>query len=509
MTDPKRPVPPPPDGLGVPQEPAPVKVVGSTLAFGPPLAAIPAIPQPKGPPPPPASPPPANKPIEAPEPKPVAKIQVTGGLLGKILVDNKLLTIEQRDHCVRLLGEPGCTVKFGEAAVKLGYITEQILDRALKAQQKYIKGVHKEQSKMIPLPEEVAKVQSTARTGSKQMMNWLISALRHGASDLHIMTGQPLVLRHMGRLIKSKDPPLDIEAARSVLFSVLDDDEIEQYETRHSLVKCFDLNGGGRVRANIFRHQTGINGAFRLIPEQAPSLVSLNLPPSLAKFTTYAQGLVLITGPIGCGKTTTMAALVDIINQERNCHIITIEDPAEFIHKCNQSLITQREVGLHTGSYSAALRASLREDPDVIVVGEMRDLETARLTVTAAETGHLVFATLHTENAVRSINRVLDLFPPDEQNQVRMVISESLRGVISQRLVPRADVPGRIPVVELLFFTPAMRNLIRDQKIYQLKNAIQISRDLGNQTVADHARELFEKRLISEKTHEWLCAREG
>jgi twitching motility protein PilT len=336
------------------------------------------------------------------------------------------------------------------------------------------------------------------------MLTWLDSTLKHRASDLHLMSGKPPILRLHGQLIAAKDQPIEAAAAESLLTSLLTGEERHVLERDQSVVKCIDLPGGARARACIFRHMRGLNGVFRLIPDHVPSLVALNLPPILGKFTTYAQGLVLVTGPIGSGKTTTLAALVDIINSERNQHIITIEDPIEFVHTNRCSLITQRQVGVHTGGFAVALRAALREDPDVIVVGEMHDRETAQLAVTAAETGHLVFATLHTQNAIRSINRVLDMFPAEEQGQVRTVLAESLRGVVSQQLVPRADVPGRVPAVELLFVTPAIRNLIRDQKVHQLKNALRISRAVGNLSVEDHAAELKAQKLISDKTFESL-----
>jgi len=358
------------------------------------------------------------------------------------------------------------------------------------------------------LPEEVAKVggeMAKSTSEGAKLRKWLASALKYGASDLHIMTGQPLVLRHMGRLVKSREPALLAKDTREVLLSILSDSEREQLETKLTVLSCFDLKGGGRVRGSIYKHKDGYNATFRMIPARVPSLVSLHLPSQIAKFTTYSQGLVLITGPIGCGKTTTMAALVDIVNQERQEHIITVEHPIEFLHQNSKSLVTQREVGRHTHTFSSALRAALREDPDVIAVGEMNDIDTARLAVTAAETGHLVFATLHTENAVRTINRVLDIFPPDEQGQVRSMLSESLRGIICQRLVTRSDEPGRIPAVEMLFTTPAMRNLIREQKVHQLPNAIRMSRNIGNQILEDHARELLDAGQINQETYERLC----
>jgi len=468
---------------------------------------IPSVPpKKKSPPSPPPAPPRAN-----------VNVIVKTALIGNILVQNGLLTQEQQRAVLQIQADPSNTLRFGEIAVSKGFVAIEHLNKALVAQQKYVKTVQKEQSLLVRLPEEVAKVKtelmsqktSGESVGAKHLYKWLTSALKHGASDLHIMTGEPLILRHMSKMVKSKDKPLTKEVIQSALGSVLDASERESYKTNHSVVKCFDLPGGGRVRANIFKHMNGMNGTFRLIPEKIPFLVNLNLPSSLAKFTTYAQGLVLVTGPIGCGKTTTMASLLDIINQERKHHIITIESPCEFVHKSNRSLVTQRQVGTHTNTYGAALRAALREDPDVIAVGEMNDLETARLTISAAETGHLVFATLHTENAVRSINRLLDIFPPEEQNQVRGVISESLRGVISQILVKRNDAPGLIPVAEILFMTPAMRNLIREQKVYQLPNAIKVSKDLGNQLLEDHAREMLTDDKISKKTFEKILAGKG
>ncbi|MBN2343203.1 MAG: PilT/PilU family type 4a pilus ATPase [Deltaproteobacteria bacterium] len=436
-------------------------------------------------------------------------LKVTGGLLGQILVDNGFITDDQRDYCLKLQSQSGNFFRIGELAVKQEFISEENLALCLKAQKTYVQGIKKEQSRMIRLPEEVAKAQlASDGQGAAMFKKWLSSALKHGASDLHVMTGQPLVLRHMGKLVRSKQSQISAERATEVLESVLSDADKEQLKQNSSILKCIELKGVGRARANVFRHMGGLNGTFRLIPKNPPSLVSLNLPSQLAKFTTYAQGLVLVTGPIGCGKTNTMAALVDIVNRERRNHIITIERPVEFIHQNARSIVTQREVGIHTKGYASALRAALRQDPDVIVVGEMNDVETARLAISAAETGHLVFATLHTDNAVRTINRVLDIFPPDEQNQIRSMLSESLRGVVCQRLVARHNEPGLIPVMELLFTTPAIRNLIRESKVYQLPNAIRMSKELGNRTFSDYAAEMVSRGDISEATYEQFCMEE-
>ncbi|NLN61438.1 MAG: PilT/PilU family type 4a pilus ATPase [Myxococcales bacterium] len=468
------------------------------------------------PPPPPAKPAPPPtpaKPAPRPPATPPAPFKATTGLLGNILVENRLLTNAQRDAVLQLQRQSGHAARFGQLAIQQGLITEADLQRALAAQKKFVQNVQREQSRAIRLPEEVARVgadiASLTTASSAKINKWLASAAKYGASDLHIMAGHPLVLRHGGRLIKSREQALTADDTYRTLTSILSESEREVLKTQHAIVTCLTLKDGTRVRGSVYRHMGGYNGTFRIIPAQVPSLVSLHLPSQIAKFTAYAQGLVLITGPIGCGKTTTMAALIDIVNQERQDHIITVERPIEFVHKNMRSLVTQREVGTHTRSFSDALRAALREDPDVIAVGEMNNIETARLAVTAAETGHLVFATLHTENAVRTVNRVLDIFPPEEQGQVRSMLSESLRGVICQRLVPRSDEPGLIPAVELLFTTPAMRNLIRDQKVHQLPNAIRMSRNVGNRTLPDYAQELFEQKRISQETYEQLCQEEA
>ncbi|MDD5309768.1 MAG: PilT/PilU family type 4a pilus ATPase, partial [Deltaproteobacteria bacterium] len=448
-----------------------------------------------------------------------------GGMIGAILVENNLLTDEQRQKCLAAQAKSDGSMHFGEIAVRLGFINKEILAIVLDAQKKYVHQVREEQSRVIPLPAELleelpeepsappfaserSERQGPGRDHGKEaarLLGWLAAALARGASDLHVMAGKAPILRYQGQLMASNKGALDGAAVESLLASILDEEELRTLKTRKAVVKCVDLPEGGRARCNIFHHLRGMNGVFRLIPEEIPSLVSLNLPSVVGKFTTYAQGLVLVTGPISSGKTTTLAALVDIVNRERRQHIITIENPVEFVCRSKCSLVTQREVGPHTMSFGNALRAALREDPDVIVVGEMNDLDTARLATAAAETGHLVFATLHTQNAVRSINRLLDMFPPEEQGQIRTVLAESLRGAVSQRLVPRADAPGLIPAVEVLVVTPAVRNLIHEKKIYQLRNAMQVSRDAGNMSFQEHANLLLEKGVIAQETHGMLC----
>lgn len=431
---------------------------------------------------------------------------VRSGMLGTILVDNGLLTAGQRDECLKLQSIPGSDSPFGEIAVQLGYVSRETLEEVLKAQRAYVKNVRREQSVAIPVPDALLELelQPEEDVEAQRMMAWLGSAMRHGASDLHLMTGKPIVLRRHGRMVVSRDRPLSANDASGYLRSILSEEDLDLLDRDFSVTRCFDLPGGGRARACIFRHLSGMNGVFRLIPSKVPSLTDLNLPEAIGKFTTFAQGLVLISGPISSGKTTTLASLVDIINRERHRHIITVEDPIEFVHENRASLITQRQVGVHTDSFSGALRAALREDPDIIVVGQMHDPETARLAVTAAETGHLVFATLHTQSAIHSINRVLDIFPPGEQAQVRAILAESLKGVVAQQLVPRADVQGRVPVTELMFANPAVRNLIREDKIHQVHSALRVSKESGNLTMEEHAQLLLDRGLISQKTRDGL-----
>jgi twitching motility protein PilT len=260
---------------------------------------------------------------------------------------------------------------------------------------------------------------------------------------------------------------------------------------------AYTLAGKGRFRSNAYRQQRGIDAVFRVIPPRPPSLTELGLPTSLARLSNYHQGMVLLTGPAGCGKSSTLAALVNIINEERRDHIITIEDPIEYIHPSKQCVVNQRQVGPHTGSFARALRGALREDPDVIAIGELRDLETISLALTAAETGHLVLATLHTNNSIRTVNRILGVFPPNQQDQIRTMVSESLRAIVSQRLIPRADGHGRVPALEILMANKAVGNLIRENKTFQIKSVLQTGASHGMCLLDASLAELVKTRVIT------------
>jgi len=317
------------------------------------------------------------------------------------------------------------------------------------------------------------------------------------ASDLHITVGIPPVLRLNGKLIKLDLPELKSTDIHEMIYSIINDEQKVKYEKIHELDFSFGLEDMTRFRINIFKTRLGEAAAFRLIPERIKTLAQLGLPEELAVFTKKTKGFVLVTGPTGSGKTTTIASLIDIINQERYEHIITIEDPIEFIHNHKNCIIDQREVGIHTDSFAYALRSALREDPDVILVGEMRDLETISMAVTAAETGHLVFSTLHTNSAAETIERIINVFPPHQQNQIRMQVAESLLGIVAQTLIPTLDEEGRVPALELMIATPAIRNIIREEKTYQMPAMIQMGKKDGMISLDQTLKELLVEGKIS------------
>ncbi|MBA7634801.1 Twitching mobility protein [subsurface metagenome] len=315
------------------------------------------------------------------------------------------------------------------------------------------------------------------------------------ASDLHITVGVPPILRINGKLRKLDLPELNLRDVHEMIYRIINDKQKDKYEKLRELDFSFELEDMTRFRTNIFKTRLGEAAAFRLIPEKIKSLAELNLPKEINIFTKKTKGFVLVTGPTGSGKTTTLAALIDIINRERYEHIITIEDPIEFIHTHKNCVIDQREVGIHTDSFAYALRSALREDPDVILVGEMRDLETISMAVTAAETGHLVFSTLHTNSAAETVERIINVFPPHQQSQIRIQVAESLLGIVAQTLLPTIDEEGRVPALELMIATPAIRNIIREEKIHQMQSVIQMGRKDGMLSLDQSLKNL----LIDEK----------
>lgn len=326
----------------------------------------------------------------------------------------------------------------------------------------------------------------------------LARARELGASDVHINVGEPPWMRVAGVVQRVEgSAALSAEETRSWLLPALDPRRLKIYEELGEIDLCHVIPEVGRYRANLFTERRGLCGSFRVIPNIPPTLQELRAPPHLVELLDFHQGIIVVSGPAGCGKSTTMTALVNLINETKPHHIITLEDPIELVHPVKTALINQREIGRHTGSFSRALRGALREDPDVIVVQELRDPETIRMALTAAETGHLVFTTLHTTSAIQTIDRLVDAFPPEEQQQVRMSLSESLKYVICQTLIPRADGEGRVAVFELLKGTLSVGNLIREAKTFQLPSLMQIGKSIGMRTVDMALEELLALKLIT------------
>ncbi|MCS7310221.1 MAG: type IV pilus twitching motility protein PilT [Armatimonadetes bacterium] len=318
-----------------------------------------------------------------------------------------------------------------------------------------------------------------------------------GASDLHLCAGVPPVIRVDGRLIPTNYEKATPQDTQRLMYDILTDEQIQRFESTLELDFSYSLGKMARFRVNVYRDRGAVAAAFRLIPTRIPTIRELNLPPVLEELTRLPRGLIIVTGPTGSGKSTTQAAMINQINMERSVHIVTIEDPIEYLHTHRFSIINQRELGQDTKSFHNALRAVLREDPDVILVGEMRDPETIALAITAAETGHLVIATLHTNSAASTVDRIVDVFPPGQQEQVRIQLSNSLQAVICQQLLPRAGQPGRVPAVEVMIATPAIRNLIRENKAHQITSVIQTSGNIGMQTMDQSLRDLYMKGWIT------------
>jgi twitching motility protein PilT len=323
-------------------------------------------------------------------------------------------------------------------------------------------------------------------------------------SDLHLAAGVPPVIRVDGALLATNfEPMTDFEVQR-MIYAILTDEQIRIFETELELDCSYQLKGVSRFRVNIYRDRGAVAGAFRVIPSKIPTIRELGLPLVLEELSRRPRGLVLVTGPTGSGKSTTLAAILGQINNERSTHIITIEDPIEYLHTHRKSLINQRELGMDTRNFAQALKHSLRQDPDVILVGEMRDLETMALAITAAETGHLVFSTVHTNNAAQSVDRIVDVFPPGQQEQIRIQLSNNLEAIVSQQLCPRAGTPGRVAALEIMIASPAIRNLIREAKAHQITSIIQTSAHLGMQTMDQCLRDYYHRGLI---TYEEAMAR--
>ncbi len=318
-----------------------------------------------------------------------------------------------------------------------------------------------------------------------------------GASDLHLVSGSQPILRVHGDLERVKYKLMENDELKSLLYEICPENKIKVFEETGDIDFGYEVPNLARYRCNFFQQKWGIGAVSREIPSEILTAEQLGLPPVLNKLAMQHKGLILVTGPTGSGKSTTLAAMVDYVNRNKKSHILTVEDPVEFVHKSQGCVVNHREVGLHTQSFKAALRGALREDPDIILVGEMRDLETIELALEAASTGHLVFGTLHTQSAAKTVDRVIDVFPANQQAQIRTTLSESLKGVVAQNLFKRIDKKGRIAVLEILVVTPATSNLIREGKTFQIPSVIQTGKKYGMQSLDDAILEAMQAKKIS------------
>jgi twitching motility protein PilT len=331
------------------------------------------------------------------------------------------------------------------------------------------------------------------------LVDILVEVLERKASDLHLTAGSPPVIRVAGNLIRLDYPRMNTNDTRDLIYSILSQDQRQKLENEWEIDFSYSVPGRARFRVNAYFQRNALGAAFRLIPAEIKSLEELIMPPILYKLAQKPRGFVIVTGPTGCGKSTTLAAMIKEINENRDVHIMTIEDPIEFLHRHNKSIVNQREVGTDTQSFNRALKSVLRQDPDVILVGEMRDTETMQTALTAAETGHLVFATLHTQDAPQTIDRIIDVFPPHQQSQIRVMLASTLMGICTQQLMPTTDGLDRVCACEILIPTPAVRNLIREAKTHQIYSVMQTGTKFGMQTMDTSLAEWVRRGKVSKE----------
>jgi twitching motility protein PilT len=440
-------------------------------------------------------------------------------LFGRIALHYKLVSQDQLTQATTLWNQEGGLRGLGEILLESGVLNVRQLEQLRNVQRDYLAKQKAQQEQPAaapppppppiavpqpapapppaaapapaPVPQAAPAAQPAAappvatvsvaswRQADRRLETLLTYTVQQKASDLHIHSAAPVKLRRNGVLSDLEDESLTREVSEAMIREILTPEQQRDLDEHGQIDFAYTIANVGRFRANAYRQQRGMDAVFRAIPPNPPTLEELGLPANLSRFANFHQGMVLLTGPAGCGKSSTLAAMLNIINLDRQDHIISIEDPIEYIHRSQKCVVNQRQVGRHTNSFARALRAALREDPDIIAIGELRDLETISLALTAAETGHLVLGTLHTNNAIRTINRLLGVFPPEQQEQIRTMVSESLRAVVSQRLVTKADGSGRVPALEVLVCNKAVGNLIRDNKTFQIKSVLQTGGSQG------------------------------
>lgn len=410
-------------------------------------------------------------------------------LFGQILLNFNLVSKEQLEKAVELQRKQNPPKLLGEILMEQGLLDEKSLRSILSVQKRKL-----ELSKtLIRGPES----QLTARLRNAPASEYLRVAKELGASDLYLTSALPPLIRQHGNLVDLPMDPLSFEESRKLIFSLLTKEQVDEYYAKKYVDFCLELPEIGRFRTNIYRHLKGIAANFRVIADKVWPFEKIGLPGIVRQFTELSRGLVLVTGPAGSGKSTTMASLIDLINREQALHILTIEDPIEVVFQSDKSFVSQRQVPGHSKSFATALRAALREDPDVIVVGEMRDPETVSTAITAAETGHLIFGTLHTQNAYRTVLRVLDQFPAQKRDHIRTLLAGVLRGVISQQLIPNIDGRGRSLAYEIMVVNSAISNLIREDRAWQIPMVMQTGRRQGMRLMDDTLLELVQRKKIS------------
>ena len=422
-------------------------------------------------------------------------------LFGKLAVEKGFISEPELQSIVEQYGrdqQSGDTRRFGEIAVSLGLMSDQQVEHVVHLQ----KTLAEVEARTVGgLPQRRV---AGAAAGGPAIHAMIESAIRAGASDLHIHAGKVPFIRRAAVLTRAPGQPVNSRQIGHELKDLLDETELRELDREGEVDACIAFHSGFRLRLNLFYERHGLCASIRIIPPAIPTLDELGLPSEVAGLTTFPQGLVLLVGPSGCGKTTTLAALVKLINTERKQHIVCIEDPIEFVYESELCTITQRQIHLHTADAQTALRAALREDPDVIVISELRDSGSVALALTAAETGHLVLATLHTTGCEGTITRMLDAFSGDKEAQARVMLAESLRGVLAQNLVPSTG-GGLVPVVELLFNNRGIATCIRDRKLYQLHSLMQTGRSQNMISRERSVAGLYKRGLVSQAIHdEWM-----